>query len=74
MACAASFGHTLKTGWVYHERCRTREEARRSLFEYMEGFYNRTRRYSTLGFRSPVEYENMKFKQAIRLLVVSILW
>ena len=72
-AVAESFFHTLKTELVYHEIYRTRGEARRSLFEYMEGFCNRTRRYSTLGFRSPVEYENMKFKQARRLLVVSVL-
>ena len=64
-AVAESFFHTLKTELVYHELYRTREQARRSLFEYMEGFYNRSRKHSTLGYRSPVEYENMKFNQAI---------
>ena len=64
-AVAESFFHTLKTELVYHEIYRTREEARRSLFEYLEGFYNRSRRHSTLGYKSPVEYENMKFNQAI---------
>ena len=34
-----------------------REEARASLFEYIEVFYNRVRRHSSLGYRSPVEYE-----------------
>ncbi len=62
-AVAESFFHTLKTELVYHELYRTREEARRSLFEYLEGFYNRTRRHSTLGYKSPVEYENMRFNQ-----------
>ena len=64
-AVAESFFHTLKTELVYHEIYRTREEARRSLFEYMEGFYNRIRKHSTLGYKSPVEYENMRFNQAI---------
>jgi len=64
-AVAESFFHTLKTELVYHELYRTREQARRSLFEYMEGFYNRSRKHSTLGYRSPVEYDNMKFNQAI---------
>ena len=64
-AVAESFFHTLKTELVYHERYRTREEARRSLFEYMEGFYNRSRKHSTLGYRSPVEYENMQLNQAL---------
>jgi len=64
-AVVESFFHTLKTELVYHEIYRTREEARRSLFEYMEVFYNRSRRHSYLGYKSPVEYENTRFKQAI---------
>jgi putative transposase len=35
----------------------TREEARSSLFEYIEVFYNRIRRHSSLGYKSPAEYE-----------------
>ncbi len=64
-AVAESFFHTLKTELVSHEIYRTREEARRNLFEYLEGFYNRFRRHSTLGYLSPVEYENMRSNQAI---------
>ncbi len=64
-AVAESFFHTLKTELVYHEIYRTRKEARRSLFEYMEGFYNRLRKHSTLGYKSPVEYENLRFNRAI---------
>ena len=40
-----------KTGWA------TRAELRSAVFEYVEGFYNPTRLHSTLGMRSPVEYE-----------------
>ena len=40
-----------KGGWA------TRAELRSAVFEYIEGFYNPTRLHSTLGMRSPVEYE-----------------
>jgi transposase InsO family protein len=56
-AVAESFFHTLKTEWVYHYRYATREEARLSIFEYIEGFYNSTRKHSTLDYRSPEQYE-----------------
>jgi putative transposase len=52
-----SFFATLKKELVHHETYRTREEARRSLFEYIEVFYNRVRRHSSLGFMSPAEFE-----------------
>jgi len=42
---------------VHHEEYRTRAEARRSLFEYIETFYNRIRRHSTLGYVSPEQFE-----------------
>lgn len=52
-----SFFGTLKKELVHHEEYRTRAEARRSLFEYIETFYNRTRRHSTLGYVSPEQFE-----------------
>lgn len=64
-AVAESFFHTLKTELVNHELYRTRNEARRSIFEYLESFYNRSRRHSTLGYKSPIEYEKMNYNQAI---------
>ena len=51
-----SFG-TLKTELVDNEDYRTREQAKQSLFEYIEVFYNRRRRHSYLGYVSPTEYE-----------------
>ena len=51
-----TFFKTLKTELVYTEHYRTREEARYSLFEYIEVFYNRKRKHSTLGYNSPVEF------------------
>lgn len=58
-AVAESFFHTLKTELVYHEHYRTREAARLAIFEWIEGFYNRTRLHSTLGYRPPEEYETI---------------
>ena len=47
----------LKKELVHDEDYATRAEARASLFEYIEVFYNRVRRHSSLGYKSPVEYE-----------------
>jgi len=58
-AVVESFFHTLKTEHVHHQRYRTREEARQDIFEWIEVFYNRVRRHSTLGYRSPAEFEAM---------------
>ena len=52
----STFG-SLKRELVHHETYATREEATASVFEYIEVFYNRVRRHSTLGYVSPVEYE-----------------
>lgn len=54
-----SFFHTLKTELVHHCDYPTREVARSSLFEYMEAFYNRQRRHSTLNYEAPLAFEAM---------------
>jgi putative transposase len=59
-AMAESFFATLKKGHVFSERFQTREQARRKLFEYLEVFYNRVRRHSALGYKSPVAFENQQ--------------
>jgi transposase InsO family protein len=59
-AVAESFFATLKTELVYTRRFATRAEAREAIFEFVEVFYNRRRRHSTLGYVSPAEFE-MKF-------------
>ncbi|WP_184312344.1 IS3 family transposase, partial [Anaerosolibacter carboniphilus] len=43
---------------VYFNSFRTRSEARQSVFEYIEIFYNRKRLHSTLGYKTPISYEN----------------
>jgi putative transposase len=52
-----SFFHTLKTELVHQQHYATHEEARRDIFAYIEGFYNRTRRHSVIGYISPIEME-----------------
>jgi len=56
-AMAESLFATLKKGHVFWERFESREQARRRLFEYLEVFYNRVRRHSSLGYKSPVAFE-----------------
>ena len=57
-AAKESFYHTLKGELVNHEHYRTRDEARGSVFEYIEAFYNRQRIHSTLGYLSPADFES----------------
>jgi transposase InsO family protein len=56
-AAMESFYHTLKTEHIYFENYTTREQAKLSIFEYVEVFYNRQRRHSTLGYVSPMVFE-----------------
>jgi putative transposase len=53
-----SFFHTLKTELVMHCDYKTRDQARASLFEFMEVFYNRQRRHSTIGYSAPLPFES----------------
>lgn len=62
-AVAESFFGILKTELVYHERYEGHQDALHSIFEYIEAFYNRERKHSTLDYLCPVEYE----KQFLRL-------
>ncbi len=52
-----SFFGTLKKELVHHRKFRTRAEARRDIFDYIEVFYNRERLHSSLGYLSPLNYE-----------------
>jgi putative transposase len=57
-AAMEAFWSTLKTELVYRHRFATRAQARLLLFEYIEAFYNRRRRHSSLGYVSPLDYES----------------
>ena len=52
-----SFFSTLKTEWVHHFHYQTRSEAKSSIFEYIERFYNSHRLNSSIGYLSPTEFE-----------------
>ena len=52
-----SFFSTLKTEWVHHYRYKTRSEAKSSIFDYIERFYNPYRLNSSIGYSSPIEFE-----------------
>ena len=58
-AMRESFFASLKIERIYHESDATRQEARHSVFQYIEVFYNTRRRHSALGYISPVEYERV---------------
>ena len=56
-----SFFASLKKELVHHEKYATRAEARSSLFEYIEVFYNRERRHSALGYVTPAQFEGNEY-------------
>lgn len=63
-AVAESFFSTLKSELVYQTTYQTREEAKSSIFEYIEVFYNKVRRHSYLNYESPINYEMAFYNKA----------
>lgn len=63
-AVVESFFATLKKELVYETDWTTREEAQVALVEYIEEWYNPERKHTSLGFRSPIEYENEMLMRA----------
>jgi putative transposase len=62
-AAMESFFHTLKTEHIYFETYVTRGQAKQSIFEYVEVFYNRQRRHSTVEYLSPMAFEKKWYQQ-----------
>jgi transposase InsO family protein len=58
-AITETFFATLKKELIYQRTFATRAEAEKAIFEFIEIFYNRQRLHSALGYRTPVEYEDM---------------
>jgi transposase InsO family protein len=58
-AVMESFFKTLKVELIYRYRFRTREEAKKRLFDYIEIYYNRQRRHSALGYLPPAEFAEL---------------
>ena len=63
-----SFFSTLKRELVHHRRYQTRAEARAEIFEYIEVWYNRRRRHSSLGYKSPAQYEELFDPRSLTLV------
>jgi transposase InsO family protein len=63
-AITESFFGTLKRELVHHCSFTTRQEAQSRIFRYIEGFYNRKRRHSAIGYLSPEQFEQEHFKMA----------
>jgi putative transposase len=64
-AVAESFFSTLKAELVHRTDYVSRSQARASVFEYIEAFYNGRRRHSALGYVSPVEHETAAARKAL---------
>jgi putative transposase len=62
-AISESFVASLKTELLHRHRFLTREAARTAIFDYIEGFYNRVRRHSSLEYSSPADYEQATIKE-----------
>ena len=54
---AESFFHTIKTQLIHHCNFKNRTEAEQIIFNYIEVYYNRRRKYSTNGYKTPALYE-----------------
>ena len=61
-AISESFVASLKCELLHRQRFLSREAARMAVFDYIEGFYNRVRRHSSLGYLSPSDYEAATMK------------
>ena len=59
-AISESFFGTLKRELVYRDKFQTREEAKLKIFDYIEVFYNRQRKHSSINYQSPVDFEKSK--------------
>ena len=62
-AVAESFFASLEKDLLRRRSFTTRQDARTAVFDYIETFYNTIRLHSTLGYLSPIEYENIKLQE-----------
>jgi putative transposase len=61
-AVIESFNATIKTELIYRMKWLTREQARAAIYEYIETWYNARRLHSTLGYVSPIEFEEQELR------------
>ncbi len=60
---AESFFATLECELLDRRVFRTREEAEAAIFTFLEGWYNRTRKHSRLGYRSPQQFQKEYYEE-----------
>jgi transposase InsO family protein len=58
-APSESFFHTLKTELIHHCSYQSKQGVKQEIYEYIELFYNRQRRHSTIGYQTPLGYEKL---------------
>jgi len=56
-AFAESFFATIKKELIYRNKFKTKEEAKKKIFEYIEVWYNRQRIHSSIGYKTPIQFE-----------------
>ena len=66
-ACAESFFHTIKIELINGLLYLSREEAKQSIFEYIEMYYNKRRRHSTINYNTPEEFEKLNYSSSVSL-------
>jgi transposase InsO family protein len=64
-AVVEAFWGRMQTQLLNRRRWTTRAELANAIFEYIEGFHNRTRRHSALGWPSPLQFENNHPKRVL---------
>ncbi|WP_374723322.1 transposase, partial [Calidifontibacillus erzurumensis] len=62
-ACIESFHSIIKRELIFHESYETREQAKRSIFEYIVNFYNSKRIHSAINYMSPIAFEKLYYNQ-----------
>jgi transposase InsO family protein len=67
-AVTETFFHTLKVELVHRLRFQSRNDARKQIFDYIETFYNRQRLHSTLGYKSPIDFEEQPMTTKLNLV------
>src|SRR5690625_6735984 len=72
-ACIESFHGIIKRELIFHESYKTRNQAKRNIFEYIVSFYNYKRIHSTNQYKSPIVYEKEYYKRSIDTAVKKIL-
>jgi putative transposase len=65
-ACIESFHSVIKRELIHLEKYETRERAKRDIWEYIELWYNRKRIHSSIGYKTPVQYQSMYYQMLLQ--------